>query len=517
MEAPISHVSVLEDRAQVTRRGRVELKEGLARLRVEGITPLLQDVSLRVIGRGAGHVVEARARRALTPPPKVDPEAAAELDQRLDALEARVGELGLSQAQLYARQRRLEAALREALAEIPNDVAWGHSAPEVWAAQTTQLFERLHEVRRASALRRFEDSDAREAHEAALTARRALTAHGQAEIRAELEIDALMSSDGALEIEIEYVVPNAIWRPLHRARLEGEALSLSARAALWQRTGEDWRGVKLAFSTARSVESTQPPTLRDDLLQVQRKRNELHVSAREVEIQAVTPPAKGGGGGAPTQGLSRAALPGIDDGGEIRMITASGEHTILSDGRPHMITLGHFTASAEVKRVLIGERVEAVLLQASARNEGEAPLLPGPVELFSEHGGVGWTQLSFTAPGAPLTLGFGPVEGLRVRREVKVKEAKRREGERYRTQTHTALLYLSNLSEAPVQIEVVERLPISEIEQIEIKLLQGKTSGAPRGDEHGIYREPWTIEPLAQMTLSFAWQLRISDEIKGYA
>ena len=53
------------------------------------------------------------------------------------------------------------------------------------------------------------------------------------------------------------------------------------------------------------------------------------------------------------------------------------------------------------------------------------------------------------------------------------------------------------------------------IEHVEVGLLHKKTSGAPKGDEHGIYREAWSLKPLEQLTLSFAWEMRLGPEVKG--
>ncbi|MGB1275335.1 MAG: DUF4140 domain-containing protein, partial [Nannocystaceae bacterium] len=45
-DAPVREVTVLEDRASVTRRGQVRLKPGLNRLRVAEVAPILADKTL---------------------------------------------------------------------------------------------------------------------------------------------------------------------------------------------------------------------------------------------------------------------------------------------------------------------------------------------------------------------------------------------------------------------------------------------------------------------------------------
>ncbi|MER5640273.1 DUF4139 domain-containing protein [Kitasatospora sp. NPDC002227] len=68
---------------------------------------------------------------------------------------------------------------------------------------------------------------------------------------------------GELEIELEYTVPGAHWVPTYRLshRQGEEAGSLVLRAAVAQRSGEDWTGVRLALSTADLERRTDLPGL----------------------------------------------------------------------------------------------------------------------------------------------------------------------------------------------------------------------------------------------------------------
>ncbi len=108
------------------------------------------------------------------------------------------------------------------------------------------------------------------------------------------------SADGEVEVRIDYVVPNALWRPLHTARLlGGSRVQFTSSAAVWQDTGEDWKDVELRFSTARSSLGTEPPLLRQDLLTVKKKNETVLVQARQVQVQ------KAGLGSAPAAGGAR--------------------------------------------------------------------------------------------------------------------------------------------------------------------------------------------------------------------
>ncbi|MGA5360541.1 DUF4139 domain-containing protein [Streptomyces purpurascens] len=78
-------------------------------------------------------------------------------------------------------------------------------------------------------------------------------------------VNAVLSLDGTgeAEVELEYMVPGAVWVPAYRlthrqGELDGR---LVLRASVAQRTGEDWNGVRIALATADLWRRTDLPKL----------------------------------------------------------------------------------------------------------------------------------------------------------------------------------------------------------------------------------------------------------------
>ena len=67
--------------------------------------------------------------------------------------------------------------------------------------------------------------------------------------------------DGA-KLYLEYMVPGARWSPAYSLYLGGKSAELTMRAAIAQRTGEDWRDAKLVLSTADAEKWTELPELK---------------------------------------------------------------------------------------------------------------------------------------------------------------------------------------------------------------------------------------------------------------
>ncbi|MFJ9542168.1 DUF4139 domain-containing protein [Streptomyces sp. NPDC101225] len=68
----------------------------------------------------------------------------------------------------------------------------------------------------------------------------------------------------AVEVELEYGVPGAVWVPAYRLthRQGDDDGTLVLRASVAQRTGEDWSGVRIALATADLRRRTDLPRLR---------------------------------------------------------------------------------------------------------------------------------------------------------------------------------------------------------------------------------------------------------------
>jgi uncharacterized protein (TIGR02231 family) len=492
LDAPVRVVTLLEDRAQVTRGGTVRVRAGQNRVVVQGVAPVMQDVSLRAeVVSGRARVADVRVRRSLRIRMADKPEAARVLEERIEALRREREQVLEDQARSRARFERIQRMLVLGASEIPEDAGWGMGAAAQWQDTFDALFRKARQLRESALTATFTAERLAEEIAAVMRQRQAMDRVDQ-QVVGWLEVDVLAEAEGEVEVRIHYVVPNALWRPLHSARLlDGKRLLFASSAAVWQNTGEDWREAELRFSTARSSLGIEPPLLQADLLTVKKKSETVVVQARQVQVQ------KAGLGSAPASGAAAPVtpasvdLPGVDDGGETRNLRAPGRNTIVSDGRPHIIPLFTFEAEAESSLVTFPELETQVFLRAVARNTSPNPVLAGPVELLQENGFVGWTQTLFVAPQEKFELSFGPEESIRIQREAK-RESELNPVSKWNEATMRLTLYLSNLSGTARTVAVTERLPVSEIEHVKVELDREKTSGAPVLDDNGFCT--WKVE-----------------------
>ena len=311
------------------------------------------------------------------------------------------------------------------------------------------------------------------------------------EMSATLQLDVLVEQEGELEIAIDYVVPGACWRPHHTAELldGGEQLRFTTDASIWQNSGEDWPDVELAFSTERPSLGAEPPNLHTDQLRVKRKSSVLHVEARDQTVQEASKGSAAAG-----------ELPGIDDGGEVQLLRALTRSTVPSDGRPHRVTLGTFTAGCAERRVCYPELVQSVLLETTQANGSERPILAGPVDLIRNSGLCGRTTVPVHRTARALRPRWGPDAELRVQRDEQIKQDDAGLLSAWTRLSHLIELRLSNLGPHERAVTISERVPVSEIEKVKITPDGKRTTGGKEPDKDGFVKWQLTLKHTAPRT-----------------
>ncbi|MGK7928794.1 MAG: mucoidy inhibitor MuiA family protein [Spirulina sp.] len=507
LNAPVSTVTLLEDRALVQRQGNVHLTPGFWRIPIANVAPVLADKTLRgELGNGAGDakINDIRVRRRLLVKESDRPEKMRSLMAQWREFQETFQALDRERNRRQRTFQELTNILERAIAEVPIDAAWGQLDAQDWRSQFQALFERLRALR-------GEILNTYQSQERLIQQLNDLILQVQSLTRpdyiytANIEVDLSIAEAREYLLILNYIVPNALWRPWHQARLqqgENPTISLRCDGCVWQQTGEDWNDVDLIFSTARPSLGADPPLLQDDRLNIQEKSSEIVVETREQTIQ--------------TTGLGSGTLelPGVDDGGEVRILRSQTKATIPSDGYPYRVPIFSFTTSAKVEYVLMPELATQVILKSEQTNNSEFPLLAAPVDLIRSTEFVGKTSLLFIASGEKFALGWGVDGGVKVQRSQQ-KEQKQDPISRWKTVTTTTQIYLSNISDESRAIAVTERVPISELEQVKISVISERSTNHVSADKNGFCLWNITLQPYSQQTITLVYKIQSAPDVKG--
>jgi len=500
---PITRVVVMEDRAQVERSGRIAMAEAVQTVEVAGIARAALDRSLEVDVVGA-QLRDARIVRKFRARPVGGlPADASELRRRVHTLEHELVERQDDIARASARSDQLEVVRADLLRSIGELTGVGTTDVARWETDLDALQDRMAQ---AKEMLRTAELGAVRTQKQLDEARAAWHTAESPDEDLECSLVITIEGQGTAEVRARYLVPCAAWRPAYRATLHDANVLVESEAVVWQRTGEDWTDVAIAFSTARPTLGTSPPHLHEDRLatrpKLEAEKRTVDVAVREVDI-----PTAGEGG--------TSELPGLDDGGETRVLVPSGRVTIPTDGQPQRVPLARFEAPARLERVCPAEAGALVYTVARFPNASSDVLLAGPVDLVRNAGFVGRTSLDFTAPGATVKLSFGSEDGLVVvRRAEQTRDESRLTGRR--TIRTTVTWHVSNASNDARSFVIEERVPVSEVKEVEITVL-GKhcdpPASAPSPD--GIVRIEVSLPPHGTKRGTFTWELGANAKVAG--
>ncbi|MBE0618935.1 MAG: mucoidy inhibitor MuiA family protein, partial [Proteobacteria bacterium] len=185
-----------------------------------------------------------------------------------------------------------------------------------------------------------------------------------------------------------------------------------------------------------------------------------------------------------------------------------GPATVPADSQPHQFAVGEHTLTARLAVRSVPKVAPVGYLLARATFQGEAALLPGPVSLFRGDAYIGRVNLSLIRPGEDLDLSFGADDRVRIeyafdtgeRSRKGIFEKRRRVERRYRVK-------VANHHGRPMEITVLDQLPVPQDERIRVELLDDATPPTERDPEgvRGVLAWRRTYAPGEEVTLLFGY------------
>jgi uncharacterized protein (TIGR02231 family) len=475
VESQVTAVTVYPDRARITLSGKCRLDAGLHVLLVDELPLALEVDSVRAGGSGSARVrlqsVDV-ARRHYEQTPAA---TTRELEQQIEQVEDELRLLQDNQAGLEAEARYLDG-LRQATVQYARGLARGQTTVEDQARLTRFLQEQDSENRAA---RRELDQAQRQVKRRLDQVRRQLAAAQSTRPRqryeARVEVEVLAAGD--FELALLYVVRQAGWQPLYDLRLvekgDGRLLEVNYLAQVTQNSGQDWRGVRLALSTARPALNRQLPELKPWFV-------DAFVPQPMPRAAATPAPAmmdKAGAFAPPDAALLREEVAEAETAyAEISVsdtavnYNVGGRSDIPSDGSPHKVTIDHFHLTPRLDYVAVPKETAAVYRRVTVVNERPAPLLAGKGNLFAGDEFIGTNQLEYTPSGGEVELLLGVEERITIERELARRDVDKTLLRDRRQLRYGYKIEVHNLLPVEAVLTVHDHIPVSRNEQIKIRL-----------------------------------------------
>ena len=293
-----------------------------------------------------------------------------------------------------------------------------------------------------------------------------------------------------VELALTYLVRDAAWSPSYavRATADRSAVTVEYDAMVLQRTGEDWKDVRLSLSTAQPTRASSPPAVEPWFVDVVvpeppvtggpaeggAPRFASASAAPAPKAMADAAPGSPGGGSA---GMGRAlealaAGATVNQGGVAVTFELPRPVTLPSDaGRRQRTRIGDFAPNARFAYVAAPVVSEAVFLRGTLGNSSAFQLLPGTAQVFMGGEFIGDAEMPSVAPGGEFRVFFGPDRAVRARREV----VSRLTGTSglfggSTVTTWNDRITIDNGTGRAIDVEVYDRRPASRNERIEVRL-----------------------------------------------
>ena len=514
--APIKAVTVFPDRAEVTRVVDVSLPAGATTLVIDNLPASLFPESVRVSGEGGQDVVigsvETKpfyADAAVSEQERQLQAAIVELQDRRRSAEDRI-------ASLQVQLDFISTIGRDMPATANQEIQRGSMDPAKWQAAWTAMSggaAEAHAGMRAAEIE-MRDIDAKTAKLQQELAQIQTGRSATVVARINLEAGAAQSAT----LRLSYQLPDATWQPLYDARLDSEAgkMSLAQLGQAQQRTGEDWTGVALTLSTAQPSVGAVLPELDSWFVQV--AQPQLAGELRREDSGFAGAPAT-----AEPQNMAdmnesddekkdklakmNAQLVASEFSAEYRI---PGTANVPSDAAPHKFAIATHEMAAKLAVRAVPKQGAFAHLYADVTYDGTEPLLPGQVSVFRDGAFVGTESMDTLRPKEKEQFGFGIDDKVRV--EYRLENGEQSTTGIFTDNQHVERRYrieIANHHSKPMEVTVLDALPVSQDERIEVEQLSDSTRPTETDWEahKGVLAWTYDLKPAEEHVINFGYSL----------
>ncbi len=342
------------------------------------------------------------------------------------------------------------------------------------------------------------------------------------------QVKVLVTADGAFNaaLTLKYQVRSAWWTPSYEARLDtgakdrAAALQLIRRAMISQRTGEAWKDVAIKLSTTRPKSGSTAPVVRPITVKIYEPPKPRPMAAPAMERDVAQGFADESRQRRPTavrkqrrmarkMAAAKPVVANVKDAPFQAVYSVPGRADVLSTGEKKNVVIGLDDLKPSLTVKAVPKKQATAFLYTKFKRNGSTPLLPGAVTLFRDGTFVGKGRLPLIA-GEEHELGFGADDLVRVKHSV-VKEKRGETGLISTTQTDSRnyKMTITNLHDIKINVSVVDQVPVSGDEKIQVALTPGTPpSKTEVDDKRGVVSWDFELKPKEEKVIDFGYVVK---------
>ena len=328
--------------------------------------------------------------------------------------------------------------------------------------------------------------------------------------------------------KVRYRVGNAGWAPFYDARLttpeknQKSRIELVRRAEVMQSTGESWENVALTLSTARPLGATSAPDLWEEEIQVyepladkmkkERRNFGGIISGNELDLaMPEAAPTVAQDAASPNEFKSVVQKQAVVElAGFQALYGIQGRVRVDNSGTSKKVRIATDGYDATLNALVVPKLDASAYLTATFTIKGEAPMLPGTVNLYRDGVFMGQGALPLLSPDEQAKLGFGADDLMKVKRS----EVKRKKGEEGIISTSNVEerawdIVVKNLHDVTIPVTVIDQIPFSANENVSIEPMAQMTPPTEKDldKRRGVMAWRFDLESKAENTVKFGYKV----------
>lgn len=502
VDSKITDVTVFLSKAQVTREARTRLEAGKTNLIVTGLTSQLDPQSIQVTGKGSFVILGISHQQNFLNEFNI-PKSLKILKDSVETL----------QRQLILEQSQKEILNKEEQMLLSNQKIGGTNQNLTVAelkAMADFYRSRLGDI---VSSRMKQDEKIKKINERIARLNTQINEQNELYRRNTSEIVVSVSAESATaaDLQVRYVVANAGWSAIYdlRAIDTKKPVQLSYKANVFQRTGEEWKNIKLKLSTANPNQSGLKPELFSWYLDFYNPI--AYDQVRKAKSYAAAPAMRSADVSAELREEEAPEAASLSDYVTTVQTSLNTEfdislpYTVLSSAKPTVVDIRNYEMKSEYIYSVAPKLDPDAFLIAKATGSEDFNLLPGEANIFFEGTFVGKSFIDPNNIKDTLSVSLGRDKRIVVKRE-KLKDLTSRNliGST-RKESYAWEISLRNTKSEVIKIIVEDQVPVSQNTQIEVAVLDA--GGANYNKQSG--KLTWQLELKPNETRKVVYKFEV--------
>ena len=502
IKAPILHVTVYPDRAQVSHEAAVDIPEGSTLLKLSGLSPYIDAQSIQVKGKGDFTIMAVNQQNNFLQNLEEIPEVKS-IRSQIETLQTKVEDEKAALNVLKEKEAFLIANRPILVKETTFSLEQFKSVMDLYTNSMDQVSTTT--LKKNRLIKEYEK-------QIAALQQQISDKFGKQLPSGEISVTVSSAKPVTGTLSFSYVVTNAGWYPSYDIRVEDitKPVTLFYKANVFQSTGVSWKDVKLSFSNATPWVAGNVPVLNPWFIDFYTPRPPVTLRGVAYGVQKKAAPnaeavmAEKGEENVAAEAAPIAVEKNI---GETTVtFDVSVPYSIQSDGKVQTIEIQRTTSPADYKYVTVPKLSPLAYLTGNITDWAQQSLISGEATLYFENTFVGKSFLNVNQLTDTLSISLGNDNSIIVKREKRKDFTSRKVIGSNKTETYSFLITVRNNKKNNIQITVNDQLPVSSNSSIEVNPVE--LTGGKYNSQTGEVRWDLNVKPAESQQLVMTYSVK---------